>query len=565
MTEILFARLDELLAAQSSLQLQIDAIAPIDNPNINALALLDGTAGFLVQTGVATFTKRSLVAPAAGVSITNPAGTAGDATFALTNDLLALEGLASTGFAVRTAADTWAQRSLAGTANEITVTNGDGVAGNLSLSLPASLTFTGKTITGGTFNSPTLVTPALGTPSAGVATNLTGTAAGLTAGHVTTNANLTGPITSSGNATAVASQTGTGTTFVMDTSPTLVTPTLGVALATSINKVVLTPPAAAATLTILNNKTLTANNSLTLAGTDGTTLTFQATDTYVGRATTDTLTNKTLASTTNSIGINAMALGSDATGDIYYRNSSGNLTRLGIGSATNVLTVSGGLPAWAAAGAGSGNVSNVGTPLSGQIAQWTSATTIQGQTLVPTSNLASSGTANSGTFLRGDQVWAAVPATITSMGAVATTSGTAINFTGIPAGVKRITVVFNGVSTSGADSKRIRLGTSGGVVSTGYLAVSLNGTTATAVGQINNTDGFLMNTTAAGDLMHGMMTIMNVSGNIWEASFVIRTSTTFAVWGGGGVTLGGTLDRVQLATAGGTDTFDAGSMNVYYE
>ena len=67
---------------------------------------------------------------------------------------------------------------------------------------------------------------ALGTPSSGVATNLTGTAAGLTAGSVTTNANLTGPITSTGNATAVASQTGTGSTFVMNASPTITSPTL---------------------------------------------------------------------------------------------------------------------------------------------------------------------------------------------------------------------------------------------------------------------------------------------------------------------------------------------------
>lgn len=69
--------------------------------------------------------------------------------------------------------------------------------------------------------SPVLVTPNLGIPSALVGTNITGTAAGLTAGNVTTNANLTGPITSVGNATAIASQTGTGTTFVMSASPTL--------------------------------------------------------------------------------------------------------------------------------------------------------------------------------------------------------------------------------------------------------------------------------------------------------------------------------------------------------
>jgi hypothetical protein len=76
-------------------------------------------------------------------------------------------------------------------------------------------------------NSPTLVTPALGTPSALVGTNISGTAAGLTAGNVTNNANLTGVITSVGNATSIASQTGTGTKFVVDTSPTLVTPNLG--------------------------------------------------------------------------------------------------------------------------------------------------------------------------------------------------------------------------------------------------------------------------------------------------------------------------------------------------
>ncbi len=77
--------------------------------------------------------------------------------------------------------------------------------------------------------SPTLVTPALGTPASGVATNLIGTAAGLTAGNVTTNANLTGPITSSGNATSVAAQTGTGSTFVMQTAPALIGPTVSTA------------------------------------------------------------------------------------------------------------------------------------------------------------------------------------------------------------------------------------------------------------------------------------------------------------------------------------------------
>jgi len=97
--------------------------------------------------------------------------------------------------------------------------------------LPVANGGTGVTTSTGTgntvlSNSPTLVTPALGTPSALVGTNITGTATSFTASNVTTNANLTGPITSSGNATSIASQTGTGTKFVVNTSPTIITPTI---------------------------------------------------------------------------------------------------------------------------------------------------------------------------------------------------------------------------------------------------------------------------------------------------------------------------------------------------
>lgn len=92
----------------------------------------------------------------------------------LDSDLTALAANSTNGLWTRTGSGTGAARTITGTANEITVANGDGVSGNPTLSLPASMTFTGKAILGGTFTSPTFVTPALGTPASGVLTNATG-------------------------------------------------------------------------------------------------------------------------------------------------------------------------------------------------------------------------------------------------------------------------------------------------------------------------------------------------------------------------------------------------------
>lgn len=138
--------------------------------------------------------------------------------------------------------------------SDLTITNSPVVTtGTLTGAWAVTPTGTGSMVRS---TSPTLITPALGTPSAVVLTNATGTASGLTAGHVTTNANLTGPITSVGNATSVAAQTGTGSTFVMNTSPTLVTPNLGTPSA-----VVLTN--ATGTAAGLTAGTVTTNANLT--------------------------------------------------------------------------------------------------------------------------------------------------------------------------------------------------------------------------------------------------------------------------------------------------------------
>ncbi len=111
------------------------------------------------------------------------------------------------------------------------------------------------------------------------------------------------------NGIAATANTGTGA-VARAVSPSFTTPTIGVATATSVNKMAITAPATSSTLAVADGKTLTASNTLTLAGTDSTTLTFQGTDTYVGRTTTDTLTNKSISGSSNTItNVPASALG----------------------------------------------------------------------------------------------------------------------------------------------------------------------------------------------------------------------------------------------------------------
>lgn len=157
---------------------------------------------------------------------------------------------------------------------------------------------------------------------------------------------------------------------------------------------------------------------------------------------------------------------------------------------------------------------------------------------------------------------------ITSGTAVASTSGTSIDFTGIPSWVKRITVMFNGVSTSGSSLVQIQIG-DGSVNTSGYnsgAVIAASATTWTG----NVTTGFVTGVSAnsgATSLRYGTYIISLLGNNTWAGQGNIHESTFYNLGAqcAGAKVLSGTLDRIRITTVNGTDTFDAGSVNILYE
>lgn len=153
--------------------------------------------------------------------------------------------------------------------------------------------------------------------------------------------------------------------------------------------------------------------------------------------------------------------------------------------------------------------------------------------------------------------------------AVASTSGTSIDFTSIPSWVKRITVQISAVSTSatGGALPAIQIGTSGGVETTGYISYA-SYTAATSVAT-SSTSMFLLRagTSSNADLHYGNAVLTLIGSNTWVFSWsgAMNSGGSYTIAGGGNKTLSGTLDRVRITTSNGTDTFDAGSINILYE
>jgi len=222
----------------------------------------------------------------------------------------------------------------------------------------------------------------------------------------------------------------------------------------------------------------------------------------------------------------------------------------------------------------------IGTTVQGGVVRGTALTfatitgSISGTTLTVTA--VSAGTVQVGQVIAGTGVTAGT--TITALGTGTGSTGTytvsvsqtvasttistvALDFTGIPSWVKRITTVFNNVSLSGTSDILVQIGT-GSIVAAGYASGS---STTNNVGR-NVTTGFNALIGGATLGLYGHLQLILVTGATWVSSHQasLQGTTTSAV-GGGAVTLSGTLDRVRITSVNGTDTFDAGSINILYE
>lgn len=166
----------------------------------------------------------------------------------------------------------------------------------------------------------------------------------------------------------------------------------------------------------------------------------------------------------------------------------------------------------------------------------------------------------------GTAVIAGQNSAITAGNAQASTSGTSIDFTSIPSWVKRITVMFSGVSTSGTSALIVQIGDSGGIETTGYNDGIAAISTSTASTASSGGSGFAVATFSANtDAVQGAAILYSISGNVWVVNGVTRPNTSRICYFGGSKGLSDTLTQVRITTFNGTDTFDAGTINILYE
>jgi hypothetical protein len=204
------------------------------------------------------------------------------------------------------------------------------------------------------------------------------------------------------------------------------------------------------------------------------------------------------------------------------------------------------------------SLSGLTTPLSvGQGGTGVTSSTGSGSVVLGTSPTISSPTIN-GTPVMGASI-------LTRGTAVTLSSQTSVDFTSIPSWVKRITVMITGVkqNTGGANPFTFRIGTSGGIVSTGYSGSA--GYFGGTPGSTSITAGFEFYFDTAANFYTGSMTITNITGNTWLGVGWFSSTQGYQYVTSAYLALGATLDRVRFTTNNGTNTFTTGTVNILYE
>jgi hypothetical protein len=150
---------------------------------------------------------------------------------------------------------------------------------------------------------------------------------------------------------------------------------------------------------------------------------------------------------------------------------------------------------------------------------------------------------------------------------VKTATGTSVDFTDIPSWVKRITVMLSGVSTNGTNGIRFQLRVGGSAVTTNYTTANFTVTNAIAGSVSPITNGWPITLASASSVNHGQIILNKISDSAWVGSGQFYDSLAterIAVTVGRAFSVG-VVDGVRVTTTGGTDTFDAGSINIFYE